>query len=343
MFGLREFVVPLVRPLSTAGGSIEARTGFLVHVDDDTPGVGEATPLHGWTEPLAACRSALEAAVEAFERGRTDALSTVAETPAARHGLAVALADQEACRAGRPLYRHLGGTRRVDSVPVNATLGDASIEATIEAASRAADDGFDSLKLKVGAKPVAEDLDRVGAVREAVGPKIDLRVDANAGWSPQQARQALRGLAEADVSFVEQPLATDDLDGHAALRGGSVGIALDESLTSHSVEAILAAGAADVVVLKPMALGGVDRAREAAVAARAAGVEPVVTTTVDAVVARTAAVHLAASLAPLPACGLATADWLDGDVAPDPAPVNAGEVKVPQADGHGVHVEWDAI
>ena len=85
-----------------------------------------------------------------------------------------------------------------------------------------------------------------------------------------------------------------------------------------------------------MALGGVDRAREAARRARAVGVEVVVTTTIDAVVARTAAVHLAASLPDVPACGLATAELLADDLAPDPAPVENGRVRVPQNPGLGV-------
>jgi L-alanine-DL-glutamate epimerase-like enolase superfamily enzyme len=73
-------------------------------------------------------------------------------------------------------------------------------------------------------------------------------------------------------------------------------------------------------------------------AARRAGVTAVVTTTVDAAVARTAAVHLAASLGDVPACGLSTAERLDADLAPDPAPVRDGAITVPQTRGHGVTV-----
>jgi len=75
-----------------------------------------------------------------------------------------------------------------------------------------------------------------------------------------------------------------------------VPIALDESLATRGLDAVLDADAADAVVLKPMALGGPDRALAAARRAREAGVEPVVTTTIDAVVARTAAVHVAAAI-----------------------------------------------
>jgi L-alanine-DL-glutamate epimerase-like enolase superfamily enzyme len=224
----------------------------------------------------------------------------------------------------------------VRSVPVNATLGDADPETTARRAERAAAEGFDCLKLKVGVRSVEADCERVRAVREAVGPSVELRADANGAWSREEAAAALEAYAEFGVSYVEQPLAPDDLAGHRELRGGSVGIAVDESLRDHGVDAVVDAEAADVVVLKPMAVGGVDRARRAALDARGAGIEPVVSTTVDAVVARTGAVHLAASLPDVLPCGLATGSMLASDLSPDPAPVVDGAVEVPQSTGLGL-------
>jgi L-alanine-DL-glutamate epimerase-like enolase superfamily enzyme len=101
---------------------------------------------------------------------------------------------------------------------------------------------------------------------------------------------------------------------------------------------VLDADAADVVVLKPMVLGGPDLAREAATRACEAGVEPVVSTTIDTVVARTGAVHLAASIPDVGACGLATASMLRSDLAPDPATVEDGTITVPQDPGLGLPV-----
>lgn len=120
-------------------------------------------------------------------------------------------------------------------------------------------------------------------------------------------------------------------------------MALDESLAETSVAAALDADAADVLVCKPMALGGLDRVREAAALARKRGVEVVVTTTIDAVVARTGAIHLAASLGDVPACGLATAGLLADDLADDPAPVEGGRMRVPQRKGLGVEGAWKNV
>jgi L-alanine-DL-glutamate epimerase-like enolase superfamily enzyme len=221
-------------------------------------------------------------------------------------------------------------------VPVNVTIGDGDVEETAAAAERAVDAGFDCLKLKVGARSVDADLDRVRRVRTVVSDDVTLRLDANGSWDRDEAREAFDALETLEVAYVEQPLATDELGGLADLRGSPVGVAVDETLATRSMAEVLEAGAADVVVLKPMALGGPGTAHTLALRARDAGVEPVVTTTVDAVVARTAAVHVAAAVPDVRPCGLATADRLSSDLAPDPAPVVDGSIEIPRSPGLGI-------
>jgi o-succinylbenzoate synthase len=326
------FSLSLARPLSTARGEITEREGFLVRVEHDgETGLGEATPLPGWTESLEACRAALEAVDDGAP---ALALAGMTGTPAARHGLELALFDAAARARDEPLYRYLGGETTVGGVPVNATVGDGPPGETAREAREAVDDGYPAVKVKVGARALEADLERLRAVREAC-PGLELRADANGAWDRETARRALGGLARLDVAYVEQPLAAPDLAGHADLRGGRVGIALDESLAEASVDESLAAGAADVLVLKPMALGGPGRARRAALRARKVGVEPVVTTTIDGSLARAAAVHVAASIPDIRACGLATASWLSADLTEvDPVPVEDGRIRVPSGPGN---------
>lgn len=321
------FSLPLREPLATARGDITDRSGFLVTVDDPVPGIGEATPLPGWTESLDECESALREA----DPADLDSLPS-----AARHGVALALLDADARAAGVPLYRHLGARNRVDSVPVNATVGDAGIETTVDAVETAVEAGFPAVKLKVGARSVDADVDRVVAVRDAC-PDVELRLDANGAWNLSQAERAIEDVAEFDVAYVEQPLSADDLEGHADLRDSGVGIALDEGLYEHGLDAVFTAGAADVLVLKPMAMGGPDVTLETAVLARGAGMEPVVTTTIDGAFARAAAVHVAAAIPGVQACGLATGDRLAADFVEDPVPVRGGRIEVPQKEGNTPH------
>ncbi|WP_255149904.1 mandelate racemase/muconate lactonizing enzyme family protein [Halorarius halobius] len=318
------FSLPLSSPLATADGDITDRTGYLVTVDDPAPGIGEATPLPGWTESLESCEAALRDA----DPNDLDALP-----PAARHGVALALLDAEARHEGVPLYQHLGTGRTVETVPVNATVGDADDETTARRVERAAEAGFPAVKLKVGARSLDADLSRIAAARDAA-PDVELRADANGAWSVPEAERAFDGLAAHGVSYVEQPLDSADLEGHAALRGRGVDVALDEALCEHGLDAVLTAGAADVLVLKPMVLGGPDIAVETAVLARGAGIDPVVTTTIDGAFARAAAVHVAAAVPDVRPCGLATGDRIRTDFIDDPAPVRNGFADVPQKEGN---------
>ena len=334
------FSLPLSSPLATASGTIGAREGVLVRYDHrGETGVGEATPLPGWTESLPDCRAALDGAADAEATGgHTAAMLELAadSVPAARHGFATALLDADARADGVPLYRWFDADRRCTAVPVNATVGDGDPGETADAVARAVDSGFGCCKLKVGARAVGADVARVRAVRERVGDGLALRADANGAWTREQATRAFDAFADLGVDYVEQPLPADDLAGHADLRGGPVGVALDESLVHQRADAVLSADAADAVILKPMVLGGPGNAHTLALRARDRGVEPVVTTTIDGVVARLAALHVAAAIPGVRACGLATGDRLASDLASDPATVTDGEMAVPQTDGLGL-------
>lgn len=360
----RPFSLALERPVETAHGTIDSREGFLVRVVDAgadagagaetgvgngadataerSVGFGEATPLAGWTESHPDCEAALVRAQEALRTGGPEAaLEAVDRQVAARHGVTLALADLQARRLATPLYRYLGQGPMIARIPVNATVGDGTPDETARAARRAVDRGFDCCKVKVGVRPVEADVERVRRARDAVGDDVELRVDANEAWTYDEATAAIEAFADLGVSLLEQPLPAGALEGHAALRGNGVGIAIDEGLLEHGVDAICSADAADALVLKPMALGGVDVARRIAAWAAELGITPLVTTTIDGVVARTGAVHLAAAIPDVPACGVATADLLAEDLGRDPVLLENGSAVVPQAKGLGVEGVWD--
>jgi o-succinylbenzoate synthase len=347
---LRPFSLPLSDPLETARGTIERRDGFLFRLESDdgnadgrAVGVGEATLLAGWTESQDDCRQTLEDAADALDAGG-DLQSALSDshfksTPAARHALDLALADLRASREGVPLYRWLGASDRdapecIETVPVNATVGDSGVEETVAEAEEAADAGFSCLKIKVGPRALAADIERIEAVSDSV-PEVELRADANGAWTRQQAQQFLDAAGDR-LAYVEQPLPATDLGGVAALSGP---VALDETLAEVDFEDALDANP-EALILKPMALGGPRRVVELAERAREAGISPVVTTTIDGAVARTAAVHVAAAIPDVPACGLATAKMLESDLGPDIAPVADGRAVVPQGEGNGTADTW---
>ncbi|MFB6110866.1 MAG: mandelate racemase/muconate lactonizing enzyme family protein [Halodesulfurarchaeum sp.] len=330
-------------PLETARETLHTRRGLLFRVESSPGGIGESAPLEPFTESLEASRTALDRAVEGFaETGWRGALRIVSETaagrlrwPAARHAVSQALLDWRARHAGRSVAGLLGGSQ--SSVPVNATVGDGDPAETAARVERAQAAGFPAVKVKVGRGSVGRDLDRLRRVRERVGGSVELRADANGAWDLEAASRFLEGAAGLDLAYVEQPLPVDRTWAHAELDAGPP-IALDESLSEHSVQALLAADLGAHYVLKPMALGGIDLGWGAAHRIRRAGARATVTSIVESVVGRTGAVHLAGALADPPAAGLSTADLIETDLGPDPAPVADGQIRVPSGPGLGVEV-----
>jgi O-succinylbenzoate synthase len=188
--------------------------------------------------------------------------------------------------------------------------------------------GCRTAKVKVAEPGQAEDDDiaRVGAVRDALGPDGRIRVDANGGWAVDQAATMLARLAQFGLEYAEQPCAA--LDELAALRRRTdVPLAADESIRKASDPlAVRVAGAADIVVLKVAPLGGV---RQALRIARECGLPVVVSSAVESSVGLAAGVALAAALPELSYdCGLATMHLLTGDVTAEPLAPTGGLLPV---------------
>ncbi len=178
--------------------------------------------------------------------------------------------------------------------------------------------GCRTAKVKVAepGQPDSDDIARVEAVRDAMGPAGRIRVDANGGWNVEHAARMLRALAPAGLEYAEQPCAS--LAELAELRRlVDVPLAADESIRrAEDPLAVRAAGAADIVVLKVQPLGGV---RAALRVAAACGLPVVVSSALESSVGLAAGVALAAALPDLPYdCGLATMSLLAGDVTAEP-------------------------
>ncbi|MCW2779330.1 MAG: O-succinylbenzoate synthase [Frankiales bacterium] len=210
---------------------------------------------------------------------------------------------------------------RRDRVPVNATVP--AVAAADVDAVLARFPGCTTAKVKVAeaGQSLADDVDRVAAVRSALGPAGRVRVDATGGWSVAEARRALGALAPYDLEYAEQPCTTvaelTSLRLCLARVHLDVLVAADESVRkAEDPLKVALAGAADVVVLKVAPLGGVGRALEVA---EACGLPVVVSSALDTSVGIRAGVALAAALPELPfACGLATTGLMADDVCDYP-------------------------
>jgi o-succinylbenzoate synthase len=348
---LKPYALPLRDPWPSRDGDVTERRGWIVALEDDLGriGLGDAAPFPGFglethASAGAGLRLALRRVVgmprEEYATALADlaALAPVRATPTARAAIDVALHDLIAQEEGLPLARYLGGASTRREVPVNATIFRVSPQRAAEMGAQAVAAGIGTLKLKVGGADPREDIARVRALREAVGPDIKIRVDANQAWTPERAIEALRALAEWSLEYGEQPVSAEDLEGLALVRRSvPVPIAADEAVHDlSSAEMILYRAAADVLIVKPMALGGLREARAVQNVASEGSMPVVVTSLVESAVGRAAALHFAASLGPTPfAHGLATGEALTEDLAPFPA-LSRGALPVSELPGLGI-------
>jgi L-Ala-D/L-Glu epimerase len=323
--------IPFRRPFVTAGGDITERRSWIVRLWDldGHTGVGEVALDPGAS---AAGESKLASVL-------TEALHllTAQETP---DWTGLTTTAWRAVRAGCDEALEDLATRAVEtpswpiSVAANATLEVSPPSAAAQSAAQAVAMGFGCLKLKIGYEERGAIVDRVRAVRAAVGPGVGIRLDANAIWDYDTAAELLGDLAGFTIEYVEQPLAPDDLAGHARLRRASaVPIALDESIDSEAAAAAaISAGAADVLVLKPARVGGPVVIRAIAALAATAGLPVVLSTFFETGVGTAAAIRAAARL-PLVgserAHGLGTAGFLEHDLLTESCGVTGGRVRLP--------------
>lgn len=354
---LREFRLPLKRTLRTAAGTIKLRNGWLIGIADDHGhvGWGEAAPLpsFGGEDPLA-CHEALTKAVTELpklaeswlERQRIDAPlgrieRELAATPVARACIEGALIDLAAQRVERPIAALLA--ERVErtplaSLPVNALLGGDTPENLAEAASALVSHGWRTIKLKASGV-IEDDIKLARLVRDWVGDRIKLRIDANGSWTRDTARQFLVATREVGLEYVEQPLPPEDLDGAANLRRlAGAPIAADEAIRrAADVGQVAAHQAADVVILKPAVLGGWRPTWKAIELARSLDLGVVLTSFIDGAVGRAHASHIAAAAGVEGhAHGLSTGSMLKADNAGAPLATKDGMIALNQAPGLGI-------
>ncbi|MEY2847762.1 MAG: hypothetical protein RI885_427 [Actinomycetota bacterium] len=181
--------------------------------------------------------------------------------------------------------------------------------------------GCRTVKVKVAERGqvLADDVARVRAVREHLGPEGRIRIDANGQWNVDEAEHAIHSLAEWDLEYVEQPCTSVDelADIRRRVKYMGIPVAADESVRrAEDPVAVARAGAADILVLKAQPLGGIGPALEVA---EAAGLPVVVSSALDTSIGIAMGAHLAAALATLEFdCGLGTAALLAGDVTTTP-------------------------
>ena len=249
----------------------------------------------------------------------------------------IALWDLKGRLAGEPLWRLLGGHSSRVKVYAGGIDLQHPLEDLLDETRHNLDRGFRAIKMKVGRERLVEDVERVAAMRELLGPDILLMVDANMRWTVEQAIRAARALAPYDVYWLEEPAIPDDVEGHARIaREGGLPIASGENMhTVYEFQKLIAAAGVAFPEPDMTNLGGITPWLKVAHLAEAHNL-PVTTHGVhDLHVHCLAAVPNASYLE---AHGFGLERYMR-----QPLQIEEGYALAPDRPGHGVELDWDAL
>ncbi|MFS0865807.1 mandelate racemase/muconate lactonizing enzyme family protein [Microbacterium sp. 179-B 1A2 NHS] len=265
--------VPLTRPWAADVTSVGVIATHVVR-SDGVEGWG-----FSWTPQIgaAAVLALIEHDIAAFAVGRTADAAELWQ-PAWQHlheaggggittialaGVDLALWDAAARAADRSIASLLG-TRRTSVRCYGSGINlHYPLDELLAQAQRWVDAGFDAVKMKVGSPDLRDDIARVAAVRDVIGPRRALMIDANQRWTLDQATEAVDALAASDIAWIEEPLRADDLAGHTELgrrlrASSQVPIALGENLHNrYRFADFTDAGAAQIVQPNIVRVGGI--------------------------------------------------------------------------------------
>jgi L-alanine-DL-glutamate epimerase-like enolase superfamily enzyme len=350
-----------------------------VHTDEGIAGLGEAAAYGGFLEsteaiilgelrqtllgqdPFRVERLWSMMASRAHQRGRRGMLMM------AISGIDIALWDIVGRATRTPLYRLLGGYR--DTIDAYASAGFYAIgkdgTALAEEVGRYASQGFRAVKIKVGRNPevmtnllhdmpepgyatvsLEEDVERVRLARQSIGTGVRLAVDANNAWTPSIALKFMREVESFNIAWLEEPVATDDIDGSAL-----VAHQLDTPVAGYETETglpgfreLISRRAVDIVQPDVIWTGGITESRKVAALAQAYGL-PVIPHVFSSAVSSIANMHLIASL---PNAGLLEFDQnpnpLRTELFEESITVSAeGTVRLPDGPGLGIRLRQETI
>ena len=268
-----------------ATGASDVEDNVIVRLGSDGEfGVGSASPsdvTHETkdtiTDFLRAARQRVTGVDESDLSALHESLDSVARgNTAAKAAVDMAAYDLLAKRADKRVFELLGGAGD-GSMLTDITVGIEDREETVKRAVAHCAEGFRALKLKVGLN-LSEDIERMTAVRDAIGPCVEMRVDANQGYSVDEASRFCEEMHTLGVVLVEQPVDADDYEGLRKVRERSpVPIMADECLrTVDDARKVAEMGAADIINIKLMKSGGIHPAVEIDEIAKDAGMTTMV-------------------------------------------------------------------
>jgi len=348
--------IPFVRPFAMAMWTSTEKIHVIVRIytDEGIIGVGETVPLVAELgEPAKGVKNVIEEYLapaiigsnpydveEIFEKME----KVVKYHLFAKSAIDFALYDLLGKISKVPTYKFLGGKFR-EKVPLTWVIGIKEPEQVEKEAVKYANEGYQVLKLKAG-KDFEVTLKSLQKIRDAVGYRIGIRIDANQAWVPSEAIKIIRKMERYQLELIEQPVAYWDFYGMARVRKAvDTPIMVDEAVrTSHDALRIIEVRAADLINLKIAKMGGIFYSKRIAQIAEAAGMDCVVGSMLEGTIGTAAGAHFAL------ATGVVThtSDLIGplhhkDDVARGGLIYEDGYLKVPEKVGLGFELEEEKL
>lgn len=352
--------IPTIRAHEMAIGTTRFQESVFVRLETDAgmSGLGEAPHMIGHShagETQASVALQLQQRLLPVVMGRDamqingiakDLDKALPMNPRAKSAINIALYDLAGKWLDTPAYNLLGGIVR-ESIPLSWSIGMMPPEDAAAEAAIMVERGFRILKVKVGARPDwREDVAAVAAVRDAVGPAVRVRADANQGYDVMEAKAAIAAMAESGLESMEQPVPAWDLAGMAdVLASSPCHIMADESVNSpREVLEVIKHRAADIVSIYINTGGGITAASAMADVAEVGGLIGYIGGALEGPAAARACLHLGASAPAITyGCETAAQFLLEADLSAEALVFEDGSLVVPSGPGLGAELDEDAL
>ncbi|GAA0181843.1 dipeptide epimerase [Clostridium sediminicola] len=297
--------IPLKKPFKTALRTVEVMENIIVKVitNEGVIGYGAAAPTEVITgDTIGSIINGVEhikehlmnRSIEDFEENLSVLNGCLVGNTSAKAAVDIGLYDLYGKYYKAPLHKLLGNHKKKLHTDITISLND--VEQMAIDSLEAVKEGYQVLKIKVG-KDGKKDLERMKAIRKAVGDKIKLRIDANQGWKPKEAINAVNNMLNAgvDIEIVEQPVFAKDFEGMKMVTDNvPIPVLADESVFSpEDAVRLINMRAADMINIKLMKTGGIYNALKIVSIAEANGVECMIGSMMESKIGVSAAAHIA--------------------------------------------------
>jgi O-succinylbenzoate synthase len=344
-FELFEYELPLVQSIPTRDRELTSRSGLLVKLSSDSGSVGwgDIAPLPGFSrESLAVAKQetfklkskliGTDLPEDPTPRGKGWSRWKIPGdlAPSVRFGLELAVWNLHPVQEPRK------------TVAVNGLLTGLRDE-VLHWAYEMVRLGYRAVKLKVGQRPLAEEVDLTWKVRDTAGDRVRLRLDANRAWSLDQAVKFGKAVSTCDIEYIEEPTA-DPADFEAFRSECGIPVALDETLLHSPVKTVEEIHGIKAIILKPTLLGGFQKALDLTQRAQGRGIQPVVSSCFESGIGILGLARFAAFLSlDYVAAGLDTYRWLKTDVLAPKLEIYRGGIEVSLPIEKGREISKDSL